>query len=99
MQIVPNLSATDAAESALVRVDHLSYTVENRRILRDISFAIFANQITTIIGPNGAGKSTLVKLIAGLLPPSSGTVVRQQKLVVGYVPQRLDLNRSMPLTG
>jgi zinc transport system ATP-binding protein len=54
-------------------------------------------KITTLIGPNGAGKSTLVKVILGLQKPTSGKLNRQRKLKIGYVPQKLKLNDSLPL--
>ncbi|MGR5470689.1 ATP-binding cassette domain-containing protein, partial [Vibrio astriarenae] len=53
--------------------------------------------ITTLIGPNGAGKSTLVKVILGLQKPTSGQLIKKRSLKIGYVPQKLTLNDSLPL--
>ena len=49
---------------------------ESESVLRDISFSIPAGSFVSIIGPSGAGKSTLMRVILGLMPPSSGDVVR-----------------------
>lgn len=67
-------------------------------LLHEISFDISANSITTIIGPNGAGKTTLVRLLLGLMQPTSGTITRKKNLLLGYVPQKLHANRFMPMT-
>jgi len=71
---------------------------QTRTLLHDINFDLFPNSITTIIGPNGAGKTTLVRLLLGLIQPTSGKIKRQKKLLIGYVPQKLHANRFMPMT-
>jgi len=57
-----------------VRVSHLSFSFSDSvAIIRDANFQI-ATGFTGIVGPNGAGKTTLMRLIAGELKPSSGSV-------------------------
>lgn len=51
-----------------------------------------------MIGPNGAGKTTLVRALLGLEALTSGSVQRSPELVIGYVPQRFDLDRAVPMT-
>jgi zinc transport system ATP-binding protein len=51
-----------------------------------------------VIGPNGAGKSTLVKVALGLITPASGSVQSAAALRIGYMPQRLHVEPSLPLT-
>ncbi len=66
--------------------------------LQQVSLQLQAGEILTIIGPNGAGKTTLVKIALGLLPPTRGQVVRQADLRIGYMPQRLHIDPTFPLT-
>ena len=67
-------------------------------MLDNVSVSVSANEIVTIIGPNGGGKTTLLKALLGLLPIASGTVKRKKKLNLGYVPQKLVIDRTLPLT-
>src|SRR5688572_24897415 len=57
--------------------DHVSFQHQTARTpaLRDISFTVSRGQTAAFVGPSGAGKSTLVKLIVGLYPPASGSVL------------------------
>ena len=57
-----------------------------------------SNDFVTVVGPNGAGKSLLMKCLMGLVKVDSGTIFRDEETRIGYVPQRLHINRSMPLT-
>lgn len=74
----------------------LSY--RQRQVLDHISLTLNERQIVTVIGPNGCGKSSLTRVLLGLVKPQSGTVSRRKGLRIGYMPQRLQLDRRMPLT-
>ncbi|WP_348771341.1 ATP-binding cassette domain-containing protein [Azospirillum sp. SYSU D00513] len=69
-----------------------------RSVLDRVDFAVQPGEIVTIIGPNGAGKTTLVRAMLGLVRPSSGSVSRRKALRIGYMPQRLNIDVTLPLT-
>lgn len=70
----------------------------NKRILEDLTFEMNAGDIVTVIGPNGAGKTSLVKLILGIEAPTEGRAERRRGACIGYVPQNLSLQPTLPLT-
>lgn len=84
--------------SDLICLKSVCVSFGEREILKDISFNLKAGRILTLLGPNGAGKSTVIRLVLGLLNPTSGKVERLNALRVGYVPQKLYLEPTMPLT-
>lgn len=63
-----------AASGAQLRIDGVSLSFPDRRVLTDISFVASAGERVGIIGENGSGKSTLLRIIGGLLAPDSGSV-------------------------
>ena len=66
--------------------------------MRNVDLKVHAGEIVTLIGPNGSGKSTTAKLILGLLRADEGSVHLRRQLKIGYVPQRLVIDPSLPLT-
>ncbi|WP_294952937.1 zinc ABC transporter ATP-binding protein ZnuC [uncultured Gilliamella sp.] len=82
----------------LIKLDNVSVEINHQKILYDVSLSISLNQIITVLGPNGAGKSTLVKVILGLMDQTSGTIERLPNLTIGYVPQSINLNPTLPIT-
>jgi zinc transport system ATP-binding protein len=71
---------------------------DGRWLVEGVDFAIRRGEIVTLIGPNGSGKSTTAKLVTGVLKPDAGTVVRAPGLTVGYVPQKLSIDWTLPLS-
>lgn len=70
--------------------------------LNDLTLSLDSGQIVGLLGPNGSGKTTLIKLINGLLNPSSGEVLIDGKApgvdtkkIVSYLPERTYLDESM----
>ena len=82
---------------ALISTINLSYQASGKTLLSAIDLEVQKGQIITIIGPNGAGKTTLLKLLLGILNPSSGKIIRKPGLRIGYVPQKLNLDKTIPL--
>ncbi len=88
----------NSRNNILVRLKDVGVTLGGKTVLEDISFDIPAGRILTLIGPNGAGKTTLLKVILGVLSPDKGVVERKAGLKTGYVPQKTNLSRAMPVT-
>jgi zinc transport system ATP-binding protein len=89
---------TQPSNNTLIACDHVSWRRDNTQVLQDVSFAIAPREIVTLIGPNGAGKTSLVNLVIGLAQPSSGQVWRRPKLRLGYMPQHLRFDSTLPLS-
>jgi zinc transport system ATP-binding protein len=81
-----------------VRLRGVSVTLGQFQALRGVSAKVPLGSQTVIIGPNGAGKSTLVQTILGLIPFQGEISFLPRRPRFGYVPQRLDFDRHMPLT-
>lgn len=69
-----------------------------RWLVRNVEFDIARGEIVTLIGPNGSGKSTTARAAIGVLKPDEGSVTRLPGLRVGYVPQKLSIDWTLPLT-
>ncbi|OAZ97092.1 metal ABC transporter ATP-binding protein [Halomonas sp. G11] len=82
----------------ILRACQLNVRIGGKPILEDIHLALHREEIVTLIGPNGSGKSTLVKTLVGAIKPTSGRVEIDADLCIGYVPQRLHLDPTLPIT-
>lgn len=82
----------------LVELEHIAVSFGQRTVLNDISLSLAPGRIMTLLGPNGAGKSTLVRVVLGLVKPVRGQLRRADGLRIGYVPQKLHLDVTLPLT-
>jgi zinc transport system ATP-binding protein len=85
-------------EGELISARGILLSRGGRTLLQDVDIDVAPGEIVTLIGPNGAGKTTLVRVLLGILLPNRGEVKRKAGLSVGYVPQRLEVDRSIPLT-
>ncbi|PQK78114.1 zinc ABC transporter ATP-binding protein ZnuC [Pantoea ananatis] len=83
---------------SLVTLENVSISFDQRQVLSGVSLELHPGKILTLLGPNGAGKSTLVRVVLGLLAPSSGRVSRSAGLRIGYVPQKLHIDPTLPVT-
>lgn len=85
----------------LIQLNDIHLRFSGEPVLEGINLTIHQGEIVTIIGPNGAGKSSLVKVITGLIAPTTGSITHcaqgKQPLRIGYMPQTLHLDPSMPI--
>ena len=87
-----------------IDIKDLSFGYGKSPVLTDVNLSIDENDFVAIIGPNGGGKSTLMRLMVGLLKPTSGTVrvfgekVPTKNVAIGYVPQNTNKNIDFPIT-
>lgn len=83
---------------SLISLQNLSVRYGGNTVLSNVSFSITSGEIVTIVGPNGSGKSTLLRSVIGAQKPSQGRVTRQADLRIGYVPQKLHIDPTLPIT-
>lgn len=88
----------DTPSTPLVELDKISLSFNQQPVLQEISFKLLPATITTLIGPNGAGKTTLVRVVLGLQNIDAGTLTRRSGLRIGYMPQKLAIDPTFPLT-
>ena len=92
--------------SASLEVDQVSFSYGAEPVLHDVSLVVQPGEFVALVGSNGSGKSTLLRVLLGLLPPATGTVLLlgeppdrlEDRWRVGYVPQRPSLARELPAT-
>ncbi|MCT4555433.1 MAG: metal ABC transporter ATP-binding protein [Pelagimonas sp.] len=84
--------------TALLSTRGLRLGYQGSTVLRDVDFDIHPGEIVTVVGPNGSGKSSFLRALIGALPPAGGEIQRKAGLRLGYVPQRLTLDPSLPLS-
>jgi zinc/manganese transport system ATP-binding protein len=87
--------------SPLVQLEHVSLAFGDRRVLDDVTFELRAGEFTGLIGSNGVGKTTMLRVLLGLLRPSTGHVhygeIDGRPIAIGYVPQRLSIDPDVPV--
>jgi zinc transport system ATP-binding protein len=88
----------NATQTPLISLTNAGLHRDGRWLVRGISLTVRPAEIVTLIGPNGSGKSTTARMALGLLKPDEGQAQRQPTLKVGYVPQKISLDWTLPLT-
>jgi zinc transport system ATP-binding protein len=82
----------------LLTLDNAGVYLSEKWLVRGVNLTLNRGEIVTLIGPNGSGKSTTAKMALGIVNASEGTVQRQPKIRISYVPQKLIIDWTMPLT-
>ncbi|MBE9639423.1 metal ABC transporter ATP-binding protein [Salipiger mangrovisoli] len=82
----------------LIAAQGLQVSLGEHPVLQGVDFHVDPGEIVTIVGPNGSGKSTLLRTLIGAVKPQAGKVTRKPGLRLGYVPQKLQIDATLPLT-
>lgn len=77
----------------MITFNEISFSYGKKQIIKDISFQVKPAECLVLAGENGSGKSTILKLLAGIIKPSSGKI--QMDGTVGYIPQGIALFEDM----
>jgi len=83
---------------SLIQVENLSVRYGARTALSRVSLRVEPSEIVTIVGPNGSGKTSLLRAIIGAIKPLQGRVLQASSLKIGYVPQKLHIDETLPIT-
>ena len=79
-------------------VQDLSVGFDQTTVIEQLSFEVPHGSALAIVGPNGAGKRVLAKALIGAVP-FKGAIRWEENTKIGYVPQKLDIERDLPITG
>jgi len=84
----------------IITLENVTVQFGPHKALQDVSGCFGAGTLTAVAGPNGAGKSTMLKLMAGIVRPSSGRVLIAPEVrgQIGYLPQISAVQRDYPLS-
>jgi zinc transport system ATP-binding protein len=82
----------------LISLNSVTIGYDSKIVLRDVDLTVKRGEIITIVGPNGSGKTSMMRALIGALVPTTGSVSRSKSLRVGYVPQKLNVDHSFPIT-
>jgi zinc transport system ATP-binding protein len=86
------------AADNILEVEDLSVRFGSTQVLKNMSFSVRQGMSLAIIGPNGVGKSVLFRALLGSIP-AEGAIRWAPAAHIGYVPQKLDIERDLPMTG
>lgn len=87
-----------SASEPLIEVRGVDVSFGGTSVLSHVDLTVGAGEVVTVIGPNGSGKSTLLRVALGLLRPNVGRVTRRAGLKIGYMPQRITVDDTLPLS-
>ncbi|MEP5759998.1 MAG: metal ABC transporter ATP-binding protein [Litoreibacter sp.] len=83
---------------SLVQVNDVSVRYGAKTVLSQVSLHVDPGEIVTIVGPNGSGKTSLLRAIIGAVKPFQGHVIQGDGAKIGYVPQKLHIDKTLPIT-
>jgi len=83
---------------SLISAKGMGVSHGKNHVLKNVTLEIKSGEIVTIVGPNGSGKSTLLRALIGAAKLSEGTLTRKENLRIGYVPQKLHIDQTLPMS-
>lgn len=86
------------SQEFLLQANMLTIVKQERKLVDQASLSLYPGKVVSLIGPNGAGKTTLIRALMGLSKIESGTLQVRPGLRIGYMPQKLNLDASLPIT-
>ncbi len=90
-------------ENAVIEMQNVQFSYDGEPVLKNVSFSLEPMKFVSVVGPNGGGKTTLLKLILGLVKPTSGKVTvlgkspEEARSRIGYMPQDVTLDPKFPI--
>ncbi|MDX1795456.1 MAG: ATP-binding cassette domain-containing protein [Hydrogenovibrio sp.] len=85
-------------DDRLIQAENITHRFGDQTVLQNVDLTLRRNEIVTLIGPNGAGKSTLLKILIKLIKPTQGRVWQAPNLTIGFMPQKIQVDISLPMT-
>ena len=80
----------------LLKVEKVGVSINDKSLVKGVSFEVKQNEIVTLIGPNGSGKSTTAKIALGIYKKIDGQVKKYTDKI-GYVPQKISIDWTLPI--
>ena len=82
----------------LASLENIGLKINDQQIISKISLNLRKGEITTLIGPNGGGKTSIARILLGVLKPTSGRIEKDSKIKIGYMPQKIVIDKTIPIT-
>lgn len=78
-------------------LENIGLKIGGQQIIDKVSLKLNKGEITTLIGPNGGGKTSIARILLGVLKPTSGKVRKDSAIKIGYMPQKINIDKTIPL--
>ena len=79
----------------IAKLENISLKLNRQPILSGINLELKKGKITTLIGPNGGGKTSIARILLRILKPTSGKVLINSAVKIGYMPQKIEIDKAV----